>query len=69
MSIPAIQKQWLISSTGKNFDSLVYQDAPLPKVGDNDVLVRLHGASLNYRDLLIPQVHPLAPPAARSHHH
>jgi hypothetical protein len=22
------------------------------------VLVKLHGASINYRDLLIPQVHP-----------
>lgn len=29
---------------------------PSPPVGDNDVLVRLRGASLNYRDLLMPRV-------------
>ncbi|KAK4038483.1 alcohol dehydrogenase [Parachaetomium inaequale] len=55
MSLPTTQKQWLISGTGKGFDSLLFQDAPVPKIGDNDVLVKLHGASLNYRDLLIPQ--------------
>ncbi|KAK4152184.1 putative zinc-type alcohol dehydrogenase-like protein yoga [Chaetomidium leptoderma] len=55
MSLPTSQKQWLIQGTGKGFDNLVFQDAPVPKVGDNDVLVKLHGASINYRDLLIPQ--------------
>ncbi|KAL2021305.1 hypothetical protein VTK56DRAFT_7276 [Thermocarpiscus australiensis] len=55
MALPSTQKQWLIQGTANGFDSLVYQDAPVPKVGDTDVLVRLHGASLNYRDLLIPQ--------------
>ncbi|KAK4234778.1 putative zinc-type alcohol dehydrogenase-like protein yoga [Achaetomium macrosporum] len=52
---PIIQKQWLVQGTDKGFDGLVYQDAPVPKVGDNDVLVKLRGASLNYRDLIIPR--------------
>ncbi|AEO67617.1 uncharacterized protein THITE_2116495 [Thermothielavioides terrestris NRRL 8126] len=55
MSLPSTQKQWLIQGTDKGFDGLLYQDAPVPAVGDNEVLVRLRGASLNYRDLIIPQ--------------
>ncbi|KAK4236500.1 putative zinc-type alcohol dehydrogenase-like protein yoga [Achaetomium macrosporum] len=55
MSLPNTQMQWLVQGTGRGFDGLVYQDAPVPKVGDTDVLVKLRGASLNYRDLLIPQ--------------
>ncbi|KAL2172248.1 hypothetical protein VTG60DRAFT_6626 [Thermothelomyces hinnuleus] len=55
MSIPATQKQWIIQSTGKGLDELAYQDAPVPQLGETDVLVKLRGASLNYRDLLIPK--------------
>ncbi|KAK3290196.1 alcohol dehydrogenase-like protein [Chaetomium fimeti] len=55
MSLPTSQKQWLIQGTGQGFDSLVYQDAPIPKLGADDVLVQFQGASLNFRDLLIPQ--------------
>ncbi|KAK4096225.1 alcohol dehydrogenase-like protein [Parathielavia hyrcaniae] len=65
MSIPNTQKQWLISGADKGFDGLVFQDAAVPKPGANEVLVRLHGASLNYRDLLIPQgkyIFPLSLP-------
>lgn len=61
MSPPATQKQWLIQGTDKGLDGLLYQDAPVPKVGDDDVLVKMHGASLNYRDLLIPKVPTLLP--------
>jgi NADPH:quinone reductase-like Zn-dependent oxidoreductase len=55
MSLPTTQKQWLVQGSDKGFDGLVYQDAPVPSVGDNDILVRLRGASLNYRDLIIPR--------------
>lgn len=55
MSLPTTQKQWLIQGIGKDFETLTYQDAPVPSIGDNDVLVKLHGASLNFRDLIIPQ--------------
>jgi len=53
---PSTQKQWLVQGKDKGFDGLVYQDGPVEKVGENDVLVKLHGASLNYRDLIIPKV-------------
>jgi len=56
MSIPIIQKEWITSSTDKDFDGLVYQrSAPVPKPSPSQVLVRIHGASLNYRDLIIPR--------------
>ncbi|KAF7196734.1 Zinc-type alcohol dehydrogenase-like protein [Pseudocercospora fuligena] len=45
-------KSWKV--TGKTgFDALKQSDEPIPQVGDKDVLVRFHGASLNYRDLII----------------
>ena len=53
---PSTMKQWVVQSKDKGFDGLVFKDAPVPKVGDNEVLVKLHAASLNYRDLIIPQV-------------
>jgi len=56
MSLPSTQKQWVISGQ-EGFDSLKFQtDAPIPKVGENEVLVKLEGASLNYRDLVILRV-------------
>ncbi|KAK4196118.1 hypothetical protein QBC40DRAFT_314252 [Triangularia verruculosa] len=55
MSLPKTQKQWLIEGTGKGFDGLVYREAEVPTPGDHEVLVHLRGASLNYRDLIIPQ--------------
>ena len=57
MSLPSTQKQWVIESSEKAFDGLVYQEnAALPTVGTTEVLVRLRGAALNYRDLIIPKV-------------
>lgn len=55
MSFPNTQKQWIVEGQDKDFDGLVYQDGSVPTPGDNEVLVRLHGASLNYRDLTIPR--------------
>ncbi|KAK5991029.1 Zinc-type alcohol dehydrogenase-like protein [Cladobotryum mycophilum] len=47
-------KHWTINSDEKGLDGLTFVDAPMPQVGDNDILVKLQGASLNYRDLAIP---------------
>ncbi|KAI1493804.1 putative zinc-containing alcohol dehydrogenase [Biscogniauxia mediterranea] len=52
---PATQKQWTVTGTDKKFDGLVYGEAPVPTPGENEVLVKLQGASLNYRDLIIPR--------------
>lgn len=53
---PSTMKQWFIQDKEHDFDGLVYQDAAVPEVGENEVLVKLEAASLNYRDLIIPKV-------------
>ncbi|KAI9656757.1 MAG: hypothetical protein M1821_003396 [Bathelium mastoideum] len=45
-------KQWVLHGTG-SFDCLKLEEAPIPEVGDHEVLVKIHAASLNYRDLMI----------------
>lgn len=64
---PSTVKQWTVTSTEKGFDGLEFGDAQLPKVGENDVVVKIQGASLNYRDLIIPKgmyPFPANPPIA-----
>ena len=53
---PSTTKQWTVE--GKSgFDSLkLHEKVPIPKLGDNEVLVHFYAASLNYRDLIIPMV-------------
>jgi NADPH:quinone reductase-like Zn-dependent oxidoreductase len=53
---PPSQKQWIVQGTENGFDGLIYQDAPVPQVGESEVLVKMRAASLNYRDLIIPKV-------------
>ncbi|KAK0648326.1 hypothetical protein B0T16DRAFT_491145 [Cercophora newfieldiana] len=55
MSFPSTQKQWTIKSADRGIDGLVLESGPVPTPGEGEVLVRLHGASLNYRDLIIPR--------------
>ncbi|KAI1204737.1 NAD(P)-binding protein [Annulohypoxylon truncatum] len=58
---PSTTKQWTITGKDKGFDGLELTEAPIPKIGENDVLVKLHAASLNYRDLIIPKgMYPFA---------
>ncbi|POS74176.1 menadione-induced gene-6 [Diaporthe helianthi] len=64
---PSTVKQWTVTSTQKGFDGLEFGEAQLAKVGDNDVVVKIQGASLNYRDLIIPKgmyPFPANPPVA-----
>ncbi|MCJ1399878.1 hypothetical protein MMC11_003081 [Xylographa trunciseda] len=50
---PSTTSQWTVEGTS-GFDSLKFtKDAPIPSLGEHDVLVHFHYASLNYRDLLI----------------
>ncbi|KAH7136766.1 putative alcohol dehydrogenase [Dactylonectria estremocensis] len=51
-SIPQTTKQWnVVGKTG--FDSLKFSEQAVPTLGDNEVLVKVRGASINYRDLVI----------------
>jgi NADPH:quinone reductase-like Zn-dependent oxidoreductase len=48
--------RWVLKSQ-HGLDSLVYeQEASIANIGVEDVLVELHAASLNYRDLVITTV-------------
>jgi NADPH:quinone reductase-like Zn-dependent oxidoreductase len=52
---PTTNKQWIVTGTS-GFDALKWDEkASVPQVGDKDVLVKIHAASLNYRDLIIPK--------------
>lgn len=54
-SIPKTHKTWKLHGAD-GFDSLKYDtNAPMPEMSDNEVLVKFHAASLNFRDLAIPK--------------
>ncbi|QGI79739.1 hypothetical protein CEK25_006468 [Fusarium fujikuroi] len=54
-SIPKTVKQWTIPSRdGKDFSGLKFSEESVPELGDGQVLVKIQGASLNYRDLILP---------------
>ncbi|XDG08382.1 hypothetical protein ABKA04_007997 [Annulohypoxylon sp. FPYF3050] len=53
-SVPQTVKQWNV--IGKDgIDSLQLSEQPVPQLGDSQVLVKIHGASLNFRDLVVSQ--------------
>ncbi|KAF2396618.1 zinc-binding alcohol dehydrogenase-like protein [Trichodelitschia bisporula] len=50
---PKTMKQWRVQGTS-GFDCLKFDSqAPVPEVGDKEVLVKFNASSLNYRDLCI----------------
>ncbi|KAJ4211130.1 hypothetical protein NW759_012881 [Fusarium solani] len=57
--IPQTVQQWNVTAQdGKDgFNALQFSEQPLAELGDNQVLVKIQGASLNYRDLIIPLGH------------
>ncbi|KFY51452.1 hypothetical protein V496_08832 [Pseudogymnoascus sp. VKM F-4515 (FW-2607)] len=53
MSLPKTTDAWMTKGT-TGLNNLVFESGrPLPAVGDHDVMVKFHGASLNYRDISI----------------
>ncbi|KAH8880313.1 NAD(P)-binding protein [Thozetella sp. PMI_491] len=53
MTLPSVQKKWVIMGTKKGLDEFQFVEGSISKVGESQVLVRLHAASVNYRDVLI----------------
>jgi NADPH:quinone reductase-like Zn-dependent oxidoreductase len=45
-------KQWIVQGTTGS-ENLKLVDCPMPQALGNDVLVKFHAASLNYRDVMI----------------
>ncbi|KPI39971.1 Zinc-type alcohol dehydrogenase-like protein [Cyphellophora attinorum] len=54
MALPSTQKQWILCGTEKGLDEWQFRDAAVPQVGSHGVLVKMHAAGLNYREVLIP---------------
>jgi NADPH:quinone reductase-like Zn-dependent oxidoreductase len=51
--------RWILSSQN-GIDSLTFEEiAPVPELGPEDVLVKMHAASINYRDLVITKVNTI----------
>ncbi|KAF8204642.1 chaperonin 10-like protein [Pholiota molesta] len=64
MTIPTTTRQYCYSQTDVSYKNLVVKEAPVPKVKANDVLVKIHAVSLQYRDLMIAGgKYPIARPA------
>ena len=54
---PSTHKQWIVEGPDKGKDGLVLQEnKPVPGIAENEVLVKLQAASLNFRDLAISKV-------------
>jgi NADPH:quinone reductase-like Zn-dependent oxidoreductase len=54
-------KQWTVERK-KGHDALEFHEqVQIPELGDHDILVKIHAASLNYRDLVIADVRNLEP--------
>ncbi|GFF23819.1 zinc-type alcohol dehydrogenase-like protein C1773.06c [Aspergillus udagawae] len=45
--------QWSVDTPNQDFGGMSYAEAPVPSVGENEVLVKFQAASLNFRDLAI----------------
>ena len=56
MILPTKMDQWVLRDTN-GFSSLKLEQSDIPEVGESDVLIKFHAASLNYRDLMIAKVH------------
>ncbi|KLP09766.1 alcohol dehydrogenase [Fusarium fujikuroi] len=55
MSLPKTTNGWAVVGQG-SFDNLKFDtQQPLPELSDNEVLVKFHAASLNFRDIMIAQ--------------
>ncbi|KAK7416681.1 hypothetical protein QQX98_005007 [Neonectria punicea] len=50
MALPETTMQWVVKRPDGP-SGLEMQDAPIPQLGDNDVLIKVHAISLNYHDV------------------
>ena len=54
--MPSTTKQWKVGSTDKGLEGLEFEEASIPSLGENDLLVRFHAVSLNFRELMVLRV-------------
>ena len=51
-----IMKKYVLKPGEKGLDALQVQEMTLPDLGDHEVCMRVHSASINYRDLIIAKM-------------
>ena len=56
MALPTSQKQWILGGTKKGLEEWKMFDGPIPKLRGRGILVKMHAAAINYREILIPDV-------------
>ncbi|KAF5003068.1 hypothetical protein FDECE_10379 [Fusarium decemcellulare] len=56
MSIPQTTKQWVVKRP-EGISGLEMQEVPIPKLGQTDVLIKVHAVSLNYHDMGVVDGH------------
>lgn len=65
MSTPKQTKAWVLNSQNGPDSLELKEDLPLPDLQADEVLVKLYGASLNYRENVIANVYRSQAPAQR----
>ncbi|RKL42820.1 hypothetical protein BFJ70_g4519 [Fusarium oxysporum] len=48
-------RRWVLNDRKSGIDGFSFESASVPHLGDQDVLVKMRGAALNYRDLVIAE--------------
>lgn len=51
-------RRWVLNDRKSGIDGFSFESASVPHLGDQDVLVKMRGAALNYRDLVIAEGKP-----------
>ncbi|PYH64475.1 zinc-dependent alcohol dehydrogenase family protein, partial [Aspergillus vadensis CBS 113365] len=55
---PQTSSTWILPSQNGIESLQLLEETPVPEIGDNQVLVKVHAASLNYRDIVIARGEP-----------
>jgi NADPH:quinone reductase-like Zn-dependent oxidoreductase len=55
MALPTTQKKWIINGSQRGLDEYELIQGPVPNVDEQGVLVKMHAASINFRELMIPR--------------
>lgn len=66
MTLPKQTKAWVSKSISDGLDALEQKTIDIPELGPNDVLVKVHAATLNYRDIMLVSgtYHTRLPPSS-----
>ena len=65
MSTPTSSPAWIVKDNKSGFAALSQETVPVPSIAPHEVLVEMKAASLNFRDLAIPNgLYPFRTPSS-----